>query len=258
MANAVFIAKLDPLEKVFQEVVNIIEDVKNDETIKQKTSLNVAQDVAQAIETNYVNYLNSISNFDHDVKNVTVYVDPTDKGYKVKVSGKEVLYHEYGTGTRGLENPHPKHNADGMKPYGSGRDIIHNGVRNDGKDLPKWYILYRDFPRNDIKYGNGRIITDFGNEPINRRDYVWRHNGIVTKGLPAGRFIYDACEEYRKEGSAKFKDKDILKRTVSQFIEDKIRRNIKRTTKQAIIKIQVDAKREEYRKLEEMRKAAGL
>ena len=216
-------AKMGSLDKGFREIYNVVEDiVKNSDKDKQ-TSLLLAQDVANTIQKKYVENARKISSYEHGSSDTTVSVVETKKGYVVRVFGTDVLYEEYGTGTRGLKSSHPRHKADGMRPYGSGRNIIHNGNKNNGKDAPYWYKLYRDFPGGNVP---GIPETDFGNEPIKGTDYVWKHNGIVTKGLPAGRFIYDSCREYQESGG--IANKDVLTRTVKQYIKQHFKNRMKK------------------------------
>ena len=236
MANSVYVSHFDQLEKVFKEIPNAIEQIVKDidKNDKQKTSLPLAQDLAQTIQKRYTDYLNRISDYEHGTKNVTVVINNTKKGYVVKIYGKDVLYHEYGTGTRGLQNKHPRHNADGMKPYGSGRNIIHNGKKNGSDETPYWYKMYRDFPggvsskRESVNYNFPK--TDFGNEPIKSSDYVWRHNNIITKGLPAGRFVYDSCNELRSRGG--LANKTVLMNSIKQAIKTDFKDRLNRTIRQ--------------------------
>lgn len=228
----VFSAQMGSLDKVFREISNTIEDVVKDDDQNKKTSLLLAEDLANTINKKYVENLNNISPYEHGSSNIKTSIVETKKGYVVRTSGKDVLYEEYGTGTRGLQNPHPKHNADGMKPYGSGRNVIRNGQKNNGLDAPYWYHLYRDFP-SDFKDRDkipNMPKTDFGNNRIKNSDFVWMHNDIVTKGLPAGKFIYDSCREYRK--STGLADKEVLNRTIKQYIktnfENKMRKEVKK------------------------------
>lgn len=224
----VYSAKMTSLDKVFREIGNGIENIaKDDDTMKQSVGLTVAQDLMETIQKKYIENLNNISSYEHGSSDIRTYITDTKKGYVVHVSGKDVLYQEYGTGTRGLRKPHPAHKRDGMNPYGSGRNIIHMGEKNNGKETPYWYKLYRDFP--------GYLPNDFNDEAIRATDYVWRHNKIITKGLPAGRFIYDSCQEYRKSGG--FGEKDVLTKTVNQTIKkdfvNKMNKTVKKVDKDA-------------------------
>lgn len=255
MANVIFETKLEPLEKILKDTVNMIKDVaEDDNTIKENVGLTLVNDLIKTIKEKYHSYLTSIGDYEHDVSEVNMSVTDTKKGYVLHVKGKDVLYHEYGTGTRGLRKPHPTHDSDGMKPYGSGRNIIQYGLRKDGKDTPYWYHMYRDFP--------GYYPNDLGDANIRPSDYVWRHNGIITKGLPAGRFIYDSCEQYRK--STGLGEKNVLKNTITQLVKkefvNKMNSELKKQHAQSKpeVKIKVTQDISEYAKLEAMRKAAGL
>ena len=256
MAKLVYEAKLGALDKVFTVTNNAIEDIiKDTDNLKEKTSLLLARDLAQTINQKYVENLNNISSYEHGSSTVKTSITDTKKGYIVHVSGKDVLYQEYGTGTRGAKKPHPRQKADGMKPYGSGRNIIHNGEKQNGKDTPYWYLLYRDFP--------GYLPNDFNGENIRPSDYVWRHDGTITKGLPAGRFVYDSCRQYQK--SSGLDEKNVLKKTITQAIKkdfiNKMNTTIKKTRNTVTkpgVKLKINRDMAEYRLLEEMRRGAGL
>lgn len=271
MANVIVETNLSALEKALKDIVTTAEKITNDDTvIKENVGLSLISDLTKTINEKYNSYLTSISNYEHEVSDITTSVTDTKKGYVLHVKGKDILYHEYGTGTRGLRKPHPSHDSDGMKPYGSGKNIIQYGVKNinytpkkDGgsrfdtkyeHETPYWYRMYRDFP--------GYYPNDFGDANIRPSDYVWRHNGVITKGLPAGRFIYDSCEEYRK--STGLGEKTVLKNTITQLVKKEFVNKMKKETKQKIvqskpeIKLKVARDIEEYAKLEAMRKAAGF
>ena len=217
MAKQIFVAHFNQLEKAFDRVIDGIDEfVKRDENVTKKTSALLSRDLIKTINTNYTNYMNKISSYEHGIGDVKTSVTDTKKGCVVHITGKDILYEEYGTGTRGLEHPHPKHDVDGMNPYGSGRNIVHGGERNNGHDIPYWYKFVKNYP-NDF---NG-IIGD--------NDYVWRHNKVVTKGLPAGRFVYDSCRQYQL-GSESEKT-NVLKKTITQLISEDIANNINKSIK---------------------------
>ena len=244
MARQVYISNFDQINKSFREIVNAVEDVvKNDDNIKKETSLKVGEELAKTIEQKYTNYIQRISNFEHGTKNVRVVVSDTKKGCVVKIRGKDVLYHEYGTGSRGLAHKHPRHDADGMKPYGSGQNVIRGTEqvkvtyytdkkygkikwmyinKNNGRRTPYWYPLFldgKDFP------------NDLGGQPTGR-EYVWRHNGVITKGLPAGRFIYESVKEFKDEGKIVTHTKNILQTTIKETIVPRIKQKTKRISQQ--------------------------
>ena len=225
MARTVFTARLNRVDKKFEEIGNAIQDIlKNNEDVKKETSLKLAEELANKINEKYIQNLNRISDagYVHGTGKIKTSIDETKNGYVVKIRGNDVLYEEYGTGTVGIQHPHPRHKIDGMKPYGSGRNIVHNGTRKDGT-TPHWYQMYRDFPgglnsKGELVRGMENVRTDFGNAPIKSSDYVWKHNGIITKGLPAGKFVYDSCQELRK--STGLGDKTVLGRTIKQAIKN--------------------------------------
>ena len=225
MANVIYKIKVDYKNKTVDKIVNKIKEItENTDDTAKKAALTIVGDFRKAVSSNYQDYLRNIRAFEHNVSPVTYSITDTKKGYVVHINSKDILYHEYGTGSRGLEKPHPKHSADGMRPYGSGINVIHNGMRQDGK-TPYWYKLYRDFPGGtDYKH----LENDLNDEPIRSTQYVWRHNGVITKGLPAGKFIYEACKEYQGDGLT---DKKVLKQTLNQTIAGDLIKDINKKIK---------------------------
>lgn len=217
MANLVLKLNYNPLTDVLSKVEGGIKDIIKNGTAAEATSILVATELSTKIKDKYHIYLGKIAEYEHEESDIEISITDTKKGWVVHVKGDNLLYHEYGTGTRGLQNPHPTHDKDGMKPYGSGRNIIHNGVRADNKDAPYWYKLYRDFPGYASNMLSKDLSNDFGDGNIRTTDYVWRHNYIITKGLPAGKFVYDSREEiqnYDINGG-----NSTLKHTITQTIQ---------------------------------------
>lgn len=223
MANLIYKTKLSDTSRIGEQLKNTIDDIiKSNEGVRQ-IGLKAAETFEQKVREKYNTYLDSISSLEHEDSGIQTSITDTKKGYIVHVSGKNILYYEYGTGSEGAKRPHPRHDADGMRPYGSGRNIIHNGVKNNGKEVPYWYKLYRDFPGGtDFK----RLPNDFNDGQIRITDYVWRHNGVITKGLPAGRFIYDSRRE-----TSNITDDETLKKTINTTFNKKVVKKINRTVK---------------------------
>lgn len=240
MANVVLKLNYNALTKTLDRVAGGIGEVIKSGTIEEATSVLVTTELSTKIKDKYNKYLGDISSFEHNVSDFDISVTDTKKGWVLHARGDDLLYHEYGTGTRGLKDPHPLHDKKGMNPYGSGRNVIQgtyqikveyntellNGLtdkkykpvkwmyinKNNGKKAPYWYPLFiegiRDFP------------NDFGDEKLKSSDYVWKHNGKITKGLPAGKFIYESCEEianYDVSGGS-----ETLKRTITQTIKKEL------------------------------------
>ena len=223
-ANVVIKLNYNPVIDVLSKIEGSIKDVIKNGSVQEATSLLVATELSKTITEKYHVYLGKIANYEHEKSDIVISVTNTKKGWVVHASGDDLLYHEYGTGTRGLQNPHPNHAKDGMKPYGSGQNIVHNGIKNNGGNTPYWYKLYRDFPGFASSMVTRDLRNDFEDGNIRASDYVWRHNYTITKGLPAGRFIYDSIEEianYDVSGSH-----TTLKHTMTQTIRKEFVRRL--------------------------------
>lgn len=268
MATRIYKSNLEPMTKKFNEIINIIESVVNDEESIKKSSVEAARDFAKTLEQKYTAYINRVENSGQETHAGSVYINETEKGATVGIRGKDVLYQEYGTGTKGERKPHPTHNQDGMYPYGSGEYVIHRGRRNNGDLAPRWYTLYRDYGSSIPKMKEKswltgkeaeRLANDFNDEPIGFNDYVWKHNGIITKGLPTGRFMYDTRKMY--EDKDELAGNKILKETIVQIFESKTKEKINKvmtTEESKLAYFKSLSKRDEYMLQEAMRKAAGL
>lgn len=107
--------------------------------------------------------------------------------YKVGMEGTQVLYREFGTGTEGLNNPHPIKNKFNLKGYNTGRTIrdakIYTSV-STGILLGEKYWTYKD------KSGQK----------------------VYTQGIPAGKEVFNASRTLRN------KIDSILKKRVSDAL----------------------------------------
>lgn len=111
--------------------------------------------------------------------------------FDVKISGKDILYQEFGTGQVGRRDHYPF--ASAVNRYGIyaaaaweyevGEYIIKNGRYKNSSELnvymPRWY-------KNMRAAG-----------VISANDSVWKSPFGPTMGNHAGRFIYDTMVEYR-------------------------------------------------------------
>ena len=270
MANRVYKSNFDPMKKTFKEIKNAIDKAVKDEEITKQGSIIAAQKFMKTLEQKYADYINNVTNKGIQTNAGMIYMDETEKGARVGIRGKDVLYQEYGTGTRGSRNPHPTHNQDGMYPYGSGEYVIHGGKRNNGDSAPRWYRLYRDYgaaipkmKKNSWLTGKTaeKLANDFNDEPIGFNEYVWKHNGIITKGLPTGRFMYDTRKQY--EDVDELSKNNVLKEAITQLFRTKVKENVNviRDAGQSVayIKVKQNLARDKDREFEEMRrKALGL
>ena len=105
---------------------------------------------------------------------------------KVGMKGRQAIYDEFGTGTIGANNPHPKKDeAKGvsLNPYNSGKRIRTNTGSAKGIPVGELYWTY--------KY-NGQII--------------------YTQGRPAGQQVYKASKTIRNN------IKEICKKRVGEAI----------------------------------------
>lgn len=126
----------------------------------------------------------------------SIYATHSKDGFNVSISGKDILYQEYGTGVPGRDSDRPsvrdyeKIGIETPYPFGEkyliGEHIIRNYryVNSNqlvGQKIPTWY-------ERAIKQ---HIIT-----PSN---YAWHGPLGVTVGIAAGHFVYDTHSWYLDE-----------------------------------------------------------
>lgn len=63
-------------------------------------------------------------------------VDKTDKGYKAYITGRSVIYDEFGTGENGKDNPHPEKDKYPLNDYNSG-PVVSTHINENGRHY--WY-----------------------------------------------------------------------------------------------------------------------
>lgn len=120
----------------------------------------LAEELRDRIVDKYHEFINTDADKLQNRNDSMVFVAKEDDGrYGVHVIGHEILYDEFGTGTLGEQNPHPRKNKYPLNPYNSGKMIEFDGD------------------------GNG----------------YWFFKGEIDYGQPAGMFVYDALQELSRE-----------------------------------------------------------
>lgn len=136
---------------------------------------NIVNDLAQLakseMENNYnVQGLEASSGMSFEIEG-------NDYEKTVKMVGTQTIYHEFGTGTKGQENPHPKKNKFDLNEYNSGPTI-----RKASKEEAKRYSQYN----------------------ISEGDLFWTYMSddgtvIATQGIPSQKVVYNAMKTVRQE-----------------------------------------------------------
>ena len=116
-----------------------------------------------------------------------VFKEKTENGYKVGARGSQVLYDEFGTGTEGLNEPHPMKNDFNLKEYNSGKTIRTASTKMK--------------PETGILPG----------------ELYWTYKGkdgnlVYTQGIPAGKEVFNA------EQTVKRKKQEIVKKKVGEVL----------------------------------------
>ena len=114
-----------------------------------------------------------------EAKGVMGYVSPAMNGFYVSLTGDDVAFVEYGTGTAGKEEGYP--GKLGNWKYNSGATIS----KGTGKDVPGW--------RREIDYKASAADYD----DLRRGKPLWIYDGIVRNGMPGSAFMYFTIEAYR-------------------------------------------------------------
>lgn len=104
--------KIELDKKSIDDTVKVLKQMQND--------INKIPNDIEQILTEAVNYCKEQSgNFRADT-----YWEKTATGYRIVQEGEGALYVEFGTGTRGMESPHPQHNVFLLDAYNSGSTVF--------------------------------------------------------------------------------------------------------------------------------------
>lgn len=114
-----------------------------------------------------------------------------DEKAAIGIKGTQAIYDEYGTGTVGMNNPHPE-KPNSLNPYNSGKTIRENKKKASIKT-------------ND---GTNGIV------PIGGLYWTFNFKGekIYTQGRPAGMHVYKAKNKIKDDL------KNIVKRRVGEYL----------------------------------------
>lgn len=135
------------------------------------------------------------------LKDVDVRVYQSKASWQIAAYGPDLLYREFGTGQRGLEDPYPDSSVlmEYNWKYGSGPRVLHAGTWASGninaEKIPGWY-------KSALK-GTSKNFPK-----ISKKDYVWlapsaktrkrpdASSRNMTHGLEPGRVWYDAWSDF--------------------------------------------------------------
>lgn len=164
-------------------LVKKIEQLKKDLSQADTNIVNKMSEYAlKEIETNI-----SATPYKDGNDDISFFEKGTDKKKIVGMSGSQVLYNEFGTGTQGENSPHPLKSKYGLRGYNTGRRIRKASLNvNEKHGIPigMKYWVYKD------KAGNK----------------------VYTTGIPAGLQVYNAAQSLRK------KKQEIVKKEVSDAL----------------------------------------
>ena len=164
------IKKLKELEK------NI--DKANDKIVNELSNLGLKE-----IQSNY-----STTGYQDGNNDVSFFQKGSSRKRIIGVSGSQVLYNEFGTGTEGQNSSHPEKGKYGLRGYNTGPKIRQNN--SDTSTASKFGI-----PKGGLYwiYNDGSQL-------------------IYTQGIPAGRQVYNAKKVLQK------KKQEISKKVVGDAI----------------------------------------
>lgn len=166
-----------------KELKNKINQLNKDiQDAKEKSIKDMADVCNKEIQTNYASSAYTDGNDD-----ANFFKEKSENGFKVGVRGSQVLYREFGTGTEGLNNPHPIKNKFELKGYNTGKTIRKATVYTSAASgilLGEKYWTYKD------KSGQK----------------------VYTQGIPAGKEVFNASRTLRN------KIDSILKKRVSDAL----------------------------------------
>lgn len=143
--------------KIFADEISICDS---------RIGADAAEELRLEIVENYNNFINSLNDDPQDRDEATVWIIQEDDGrFRVGVTGEQVIYDEFGTGTRGANRPHPE----------------------KGRYMQKWNLDFKDYNEGDSQ-GNGISYIKTDKNGVK----YWMYDGQPTYGVPAGQFIYQS------------------------------------------------------------------
>lgn len=111
-----------------------------------EASIKIAKELADVCEKEVASNYASSPYTDGNDESVP-FKEETENGYKVGAKGSQVAYREFGTGTEGLNKPHPIKNKFNLKGYNTGKTIRPATLKtsaNTGVLLGELYWTYKN------------------------------------------------------------------------------------------------------------------
>lgn len=140
-----------------------------------------------------------------DVSDIDIDVKDYDNHSELIASGDDVLYAEFGTGERGLEDSHPIKGSFSLNDYNSGKtirdietlyDSIQNGLASNNEKI-------REKAKTKQEY-----IKKFN---IKNSYWTYKKDGkkIYTSGIPAGKQVYKTEQFLKNTGMKEILDERV-------------------------------------------------
>lgn len=170
-----------------QSINSLIKKLENFQKDMEKADTQIVKELSdlglKEIQANYAATPYKDGNDD-----VGFFTSGNDKKRTIGVTGTQVLYNEFGTGTEGAENPHPDKGEFGLNPYNSGRTIRPNNNENS--------------TASKLGIPTGGLYWTYMDGSIKK----------YTQGIPAGKQVYLATQKVQKEKS------NIIKKVVGDAL----------------------------------------
>lgn len=143
------------------EKLKLISDNINDEL--QYSISELAEDGA-----NYATGLNSSIHIDIGTDDTHIETSVNETSASISLTGKESVYKEFGTGQKGLENPHPIKSNFSLNDYNSG-PVVRKNIEKYGKAF--WHYAGKKttgMPSGKIMYNTSIYLQENANEIVTK------------------------------------------------------------------------------------------
>ena len=127
-----------------EEIENLVDELDNWAATMKKAGANIANDLAEYGHKKMQEIYQEAQQQYQDMSSMDFTITGSETEKTISMIGEQALYDEFGTGTRGAENPHPAKSEFGLNDYNSGPTIRAAKTEINGIKPGDLYWTYKD------------------------------------------------------------------------------------------------------------------